>query len=146
MSHAKGSVLIPSFRYNDAHAAILWLERVFGFVRHAVYEGPDGTVAHAELSFGSGMIMLGSATNPSPNTKFNATPGQIDGRVTSPMYLVVADCEPVWVSAQAAGAEVIMELKTMEYGGKAFAVRDPEGYQWAVGECDPWATHGEVTK
>ena len=61
-----GSVLIPSVRYRDAHAAIDWLERAFGFVRHAVYEGPEGTVAHAEMRFGTGMIMLGSATNPGP--------------------------------------------------------------------------------
>jgi uncharacterized glyoxalase superfamily protein PhnB len=146
MSDNKGTMLIPSLRYADAHAAIAWLERVFGFVRHAVYDGPDGTVGHAELTFGTGMIMLGSATNPSPNARFYATPGEIDGRVTSPLYLVVPECEPLWASAQAAGAEVVMELKTMEYGGKAFTVRDPEGYLWSVGEYDPWASHGEETK
>jgi uncharacterized glyoxalase superfamily protein PhnB len=146
MGDTKGTVLIPSLRYADAHAAIAWLERAFGFVRHAVYDGPDGTVAHAELRFGNGMIMLGSATNPSPNAQFYATPGEIGGRVTSPLYLVVPDCEPVWASANAAGAEVVMELKTMEYGGKAFTVRDPEGYLWSVGEYDPWASHGEETK
>jgi uncharacterized glyoxalase superfamily protein PhnB len=32
-----------------------------------------------------------------------------------------------------------MELKEMEYGGKAFSVQDPEGYLWSVGEYDPWA-------
>jgi len=134
-----GSTLIPSLRYRDAHAAIAWLERAFGFVRHAVHDGPNGTVAHAQLTFaGTGMIMLGSASNPSPRPEFNATPAEIGGRVTSPLYLVVPDCVPVYASAQAAGAEVIMELRTMDYGGKAFTVRDPEGYTWAVGEYDPW--------
>jgi uncharacterized glyoxalase superfamily protein PhnB len=135
-----GSVLIPSVRYKDAHAAIAWLERVFGFVRHAVYEGPEGTVAHAEMRFGMGMIMLGSATNAGPLAHLYAIPGEIGGRVTSPLYLVVADCAPVWERAKAAGAEVVMELKEMEYGGKAFSVRDPEGYLWSVGEYDPWRT------
>jgi uncharacterized glyoxalase superfamily protein PhnB len=134
-----GSVLIPSVRYKDAHKAIAWLERAFGFERHAVYDGPDGTVAHAELRFGTGMIMLGSASNPGPHTHLYATPEEIGGRVTSPLYLVVKDCTPVWESAKAAGAEVVMELKEMEYGGKAFSVRDPEGYLWSVGEYDPWA-------
>jgi len=32
----------------------------------------------------------------------------------------------------------MMEIKTMEYGGKAFTVRDPEGYLWSVGEYSPW--------
>jgi len=139
MSNLVGSLLIPSLRYKDAHAAIAWLERAFGFARHAVHDGPNGTVAHAQLTFGeTGMLMLGSASNPSPHPEFNATPGEIGGRVTSPLYLVVPDCEPVWASAQAAGAEIVMELKEMEYGGKAFTVRDPEGYVWAVGEYDPW--------
>ena len=133
-----GSTLIPSLRYKDAHAAIAWLETAFGFVRHAVYDGPEGTVAHAELRFGTGMIMLGSATNVSPHSHFYAIPGEIGGRVTSPLYLIVADCEPVYASAKGAGAEIVMELKTMEYGGKAFTVRDPEGYLWSVGEYDPW--------
>ncbi len=126
-------------RYRDAHAAIAWLERAFGLQRHAVYDGPDGTVAHAELRYANGMIMLGSATNRSPLTQMYATPGEIGGRVTSPLYLVVADCEPVWKSARAVGAEVVMELREMEYGGKAFSVLDPEGYLWSVGEYDPWA-------
>jgi uncharacterized glyoxalase superfamily protein PhnB len=26
----------------------------------------------------------------------------------------------------------------MDYGGRAFAVVDPEGYVWSVGEYDPW--------
>jgi len=97
-----GSVLIPSARYKDAHAAIAWLERAFGFERHAVYDGPDGTVAHAELRFGTGMIMLGSATNPGPLTHLYATPQEIGGRVTSPLYLIVADCLPLWERVKAA--------------------------------------------
>jgi uncharacterized glyoxalase superfamily protein PhnB len=134
-----GSTVIPSFRYKDAQAAILWLETVLGFARKAVYDGPDGTVAHAELVFGeTGMIMLGSASNVSPYPDRVGTPADLGGRVTSPMYLIVQDCEPVWARAQAAGAEIVMDLRTMEYGGKAFTMRDPEGFVWAVGEYDPW--------
>jgi len=137
---AKGSVVIPSFRYKDAKAAITWLCDVLGFVRHAVYDGPDDTIGHAELTFGeSGMIMLGSATNPSPAPQFNAIPSAIDGRVTSAIYLLVDDCMPVYERANAAGAEFVMDLREMEYGGKAFGVRDPEGYLWSFGEYDPWA-------
>lgn len=134
------STLIPSLRYRDAHAAIDWLERALGFVRHAVYAEGD-TVQHAELRHGSGMVMLGSSTNPSPHPHLQAVPADIDGRATSSLYLVVADCDPVWRSAQAAGAEVLDPLRSMDYGGRSFSVRDPEGYQWSVGEYDPWAAH-----
>ena len=139
MSQAAGSALIPSLRYHDAPAAIAWLERILGFVPHVVYPGPNNTIAHAELTFGTtGMVMLGSATNVSPYPDRIATPSALGGRVTSPIYLLVPDCDPVYASAQAAGAEMVMELRTMDYGGKAFTVRDPEGYTWAVGEYDPW--------
>ena len=140
-----GSTLMPSLRYRDAEAAINWLERAFGFVRHAHYPGPDGTVAHAELRHGSGMIMLGSASNPSPYPQFSATPEEIDGRNTAGLYLVVANCDPVWETCGTAGAQVVMELREMDYGGKAFTVRDPEGYTWAVGEYDPWTVHEAAT-
>jgi uncharacterized glyoxalase superfamily protein PhnB len=132
-------VVIPSVRYKDAHAAIAWLENALGFVRAVVFDGPEGTVAHAQMTFGeTGMIMLGSATNPNPNPERSAVPSEIGGRVTSPMYLVVADCDPVYAKAQGAGATILQELRTMDYGGRAFAVVDPEGYVWSVGEYDPW--------
>ncbi len=140
-----GSTLIPSVRYKDAHAAIEWLEKALGFVRHAVYTGEDNTVQHAELRHGTGMVMLGSVTNASPYPQFQAIPSDIDGRVTSPLYLAVADCDPLWASARAAGAHVVMELQTMDYGGRSFSVRDPEGYHWSVGEYDPWRANEAAT-
>ena len=135
---ATGSMLIPSVRYKDAHAAIAWLEKALGMERHAVYEGKTGGVDHAELRFGTGMIMLGSASNPGPMKPLYATPEEIGGRVTSPLYLVTADCGSTWERVLAADAAVVMEMREMEYGGRAFTVRDPEGYLWSVGEYDPW--------
>jgi uncharacterized glyoxalase superfamily protein PhnB len=135
-------MLIPSCRYKDAHAAIEWLETVLGFVRHAVYDGPDGTVAHAQMTFGeTGMIMLGSSTNANPMAHLVATPMAVGGRVTSPIYLVSSECEALYAKAKAAEATIVQELRTMEYGGKVFSVVDPEGYLWSVGEYDPWASH-----
>src|SRR5262249_40814243 len=46
--------------YRDAQAALEWLCRAFGFEKHLIVPGEGGTIAHAELSFGNGMIMLGS--------------------------------------------------------------------------------------
>ena len=62
-SQGNGATVITSMRYRDAHAGIDWLVRVLGFTAQAVYDGPNGTVAHAQLTFGNGMVMLGSATN-----------------------------------------------------------------------------------
>src|SRR4051794_27149 len=59
-------MVIPTFHYADAPAAIDFLERAFGFERHAVYEGEGGLVAHAEIKAAGGWLMLGSSRPDSP--------------------------------------------------------------------------------
>jgi uncharacterized glyoxalase superfamily protein PhnB len=54
-------MVIPTLRYQDAKGAIDFLERAFGFEVKAVHENEDGTVAHAELTHGRGMVMIGTA-------------------------------------------------------------------------------------
>jgi uncharacterized glyoxalase superfamily protein PhnB len=134
-----GSTVIPAMRYRDAHRAIDWLVNVLGFTAQAVYDGPEGTVAHAQLTLGKGMVMLGSASNAGPGAETRVQPDEIGGRSTQATYLVVADAAAVYAAAQAAGAEFFQELTEMEYGGWAFGCRDPEGHVWSVGEYDPWA-------
>ena len=56
--------LIPCLRYRNAPAAIEWLCDVFGFEKQMVIPGEEGTIAHAQLSFGNGMIMVGSVRTP----------------------------------------------------------------------------------
>ena len=135
------STLIPCLRYRDAHAAIDWLCRVFGFTRNAVYEGPNNTVAHAQLTYGGGMLMLGSMSNGGEFAKLMVQPGEIGGRETGGRYLIVEDCDAAYASAKAAGAEIVQELHSPDYGGKGFACRDLEGYVWSVGSYDPWPAH-----
>jgi uncharacterized glyoxalase superfamily protein PhnB len=141
MNQAKGtkSAVIPSIRYKDAHAAIAWLERAFGFTTQAVYGGADGTVAHAQLVFGAGMVMVSSYTGESVYAKSMAQPDEVGMRSTSTLCLIVDDATAVYASAKEAGAEIIGELREMEYGGKAFGCRDLEGHVWSIGEYDPWA-------
>ena len=61
------SYIIPSVRYRDAPAAIEWLCRASGFTPLSVVPGEDGGIAHAELTLGKGMIMLGSAAAKGPD-------------------------------------------------------------------------------
>ncbi len=56
------STIIPCLRYRNAHAMIDWLCNAFGFEKHAIYTDGD-TLHHAQLTFGNGMIMLGTASN-----------------------------------------------------------------------------------
>jgi uncharacterized glyoxalase superfamily protein PhnB len=130
---------IPTLRYRDAKAAIAFLCDVFGFQRHAVYEGDGGSVMHAELVLGNGMIMLGSATD----TEFGRNivqPDAIGGKETQSPYLVVADADAVHARAKAARFEIVVDIKDEDYGGRGFSCRDPEKHLWNVGTYDPWAS------
>jgi len=135
-----GSLIIPALRYRDAHAAIDWLCRVFGMERHAVYEGPDNTVAHAELTYGGGMLMLGSATNRGEQPRQWISLEETGGRETAGLCLIVTDeeCVTLYERAKAEGAKITQELKSPEYGGRSFACCDLEGYVWSVGSYNPW--------
>ena len=54
------ATIIPALRHVDAASAIEWLCRAFGFEENLVVPGDNGSIAHAQLTFGNGMIMLGS--------------------------------------------------------------------------------------
>ena len=58
------STIFPVLRYEDAPAAIEWLGLAFGFEKQAAFQGQDGTIVHAELRLGPGVIGLSSATPP----------------------------------------------------------------------------------
>ena len=133
------STLIPSLRYRDALAAIDWLIRAFGLEKNAVYMGHNNTVAHAQLTCGGGMIMLGSVDNGSEYGKLMVQPNEIGLRETKGIYLVVPDVDKVYASAKKEGATIVLDLRDMDYGGRAFTCRDLEGHLWSIGTYDPWA-------
>ena len=138
------STVIPAMRYRDCVAAIEWLCNALGFEKNAVYMGEGNTVAHAQLTFGNGMIMLGSVPKEVDTTvhaKLIAQPDEIGMRETQTACLIVSDADAIYASAKAAGAEMVMDLTEMDYGGKAFSCRDPEGHLWSIGTYDPWETH-----
>lgn len=134
------ATVMPCLRYRDAPKAIDWLCAAFGFERHAVHANADGSIAHAQLSFGNGMIMLGSVT-PDGGAWSRAIqqPDEIGGFETQAAYLVVNDADEVYRRALAAGATVVIDIKDEDYGGRGFTCRDLEGRLWSFGTYDPWA-------
>lgn len=135
------STIMPTLRYRNAPAAINWLCQVFGFERHVVYEGVNGTIDHAELKLGGGMIMLGSARDDAYGRGFRP-PAELGGLETRSAYIVVADADAVFARAHALGATVVRPLKETGYGSREFTVKDPEGHSWSVGTYDPWQAKG----
>ena len=134
------STTIPCLAYRDPHAAIRWLCENFGFEKKAVYEGDDGSVMHAELTFGNGMIMLGSVSKDSAYGKLICQPDEIGGRETQTTCLIARDPDEIYRRASKAGASILMDIKDNDYGGRGFTCTDLEGHIWSIGSYDPWAT------
>jgi len=133
-----GSPIIPTLRYRNSPAMVDWLCETFGFEKHLVVDSEDGGIAHAQLTFGSGMIMLGSHGDDAFG-QLQGAPDSKTGPVTQSPYIVVDDVDVLCERAKAAGAEIVYGPNDEDYGGRGFSCRDPEGHLWNFGSYDPWA-------
>ena len=125
---------IAFLTYDDAPAALDWLEEAFGFERSSVHEGPNDTIAHAEVTYGDGMIMLGNAGDNGLGMK---TPRQL-GAVTQGIYVIVDEgIDRHYEHARTAGAEIVRALHDTDYGSRDYMARDPEGNLWSFGTYRP---------
>lgn len=146
MSQPKNTVvnIIPSIRYADAAKAIDWLCDAFGFERQLVVPGEEGAIVHAQLTFGSGMLMLGSGGNhEGPFDQLVRSLEDHDAPRPSSLYVIVDDADAHYTRAVAAGAEIIMELEDADYGGRGYTCRDIEGNIWTFGTYDPYEENEE---
>jgi len=132
----QGSTIIPALRYRDARAMIEWLCKAFGFEKNAVYE-EDGVIVHAQLIYGSGMLMLSEVRDNLFGRHF-VQPDQVAGRETQCACVIVKDVKAHYEQAKSVGAVIIDEYAEQEYGGAGYACSDPEGHLWWFGSYDPW--------
>jgi uncharacterized glyoxalase superfamily protein PhnB len=127
--------IFPGLRYRDANAALEWLGRAFGFEEKAVYRGENGTIHHAELVLGGGIVMFGQHDDG----------GWLGGEAPQPLastvsiYAVVADPDAHYARAKAEGARIVRELEDQPYGSREHSARDLEGNLWSFGTYDPHA-------
>jgi uncharacterized glyoxalase superfamily protein PhnB len=122
----------PALRYRDAKAAIAWLSRAFGFETQAEYAAPDGSIAHAELRLGTGVLGISSAQPvPSPENPWTT--------VRQGVYVALEHVDQHHDRAKAAGAEIATPLKDMDYGSREYAA-------WDIGRQHLWGfgTYGMV--
>ncbi len=128
--------LYHTMRCKDAEAMIAWLKDVLGFTERVVYRR-ENIVAHAELSFGSSILMLGAHRQDS----YGKSVGELDGRRTDAVYLAVDDPDSLYAKVKASGVRIEMELHDTDYGSRDFSARDPEGGLWSFGTY--WPKVGE---
>ena len=119
------SRVIPTIQYEDAPRALGWLEKAFGFQRHLVVEGEGGRIDHAQMTFGSGMIMV-SSTSPDQDKVFPS------------IYVIIDDVDGHAAEATTAGADIHSSPEDQHYGGRCYSCRDFEGNLWHFGSYDPW--------
>jgi uncharacterized glyoxalase superfamily protein PhnB len=134
---------VPSLHYDNAPAAIDFLCRAFGFEKRFVLlaENDPSTIYQAELGFGDGLVMIGSALPSSEMNKlYNWKTSREANCVTSVISLVVKDVDAHCARAKAAGADIIREPHDNRgFPGRTYDARDPEGYAWNITSHDPWA-------
>ncbi|HEY7687993.1 MAG TPA: VOC family protein [Dongiaceae bacterium] len=125
------SNIFPALKYRDGPAALKWLAAAFGFREQVCYPAPDGTIAHAQMTLGTGMIMLGSAGKPDPANPWSSERQGI--------YVCVDDVDAHYARAKAKGAEIVRELADTDYGSREYSARDPDGHLWSFGTYRPWS-------
>ena len=131
--------VFASVRFVDAHAGIKFLHDAYGFEPQVVYDDGSGGVAHAQLAFGSEIVMCGSSRDDRYPVR---SPRQIGGGVTSGIYIALDSAEAVdrlYERARRAGAEILDAPHDTEYGSHQFTSRDPEGHVWSFGTYRPEA-------
>jgi uncharacterized glyoxalase superfamily protein PhnB len=121
--------------YDDPKAAIDWLCRAFGFELKLKVEGDDGTLHHSELCFGEGLVMVSGSSGSEPWQKIYSSPRALGGKVTQALALFVDDVDAHHARAVAAGATIVREPSTSDYGedywvDRSYGALDPEGQLW----------------
>ena len=138
--------IFPLLRYRDARTAIQWLCGAFGFVElFAVPEAGD-VVRHAQLRFGSNVIMLGSVRPDDGITSPSAT-----GISTMALCVYVDDVDAHFNCAQSAGADIIetntfsaTQVAQSEYGLEELARElNVEGARIAREAADAWTARAD---
>lgn len=127
----------PALRCKNARAAITWLGSAFGFELQSVFAAPDGTIGHAEIRFGAGIVGVNDEGVPDPKNPW--------GSVRQGVYVCLPDVDAQHERAVAAGADIARPLQDTSYGAREYSVRDLEGHLWSFGTYDMGAKPGEPT-
>jgi uncharacterized glyoxalase superfamily protein PhnB len=118
--------IASSLYYRDAGRMIDWLCDALDFELRLKVEGEGGRIEHSELTYGDGVIMVGSETTGAAAERFatnRLSPLSAGGNTR----------------ARAAGARIVAEPELHDYGDDYWADRsygaiDPEGHLWWISQ------------
>ncbi len=121
--------------YEDPSRAIDWICEAFGFEVRLKIEGEGGRIEHSELTYGEGLIMVGRADNEREGRDHAKSPKSLGGANTQSMCIAVEDADAHCAHARAAGAKIVTEPTTHDYGDdywsdRTYMAEDFEGHRW----------------
>jgi uncharacterized glyoxalase superfamily protein PhnB len=119
--------------YDDAAAAIEWLEKAFGFSTRLKVEDGGGGIVHSELELDEGLVMVASVRDT------RRSPRSLEGANTQSLFVYVDDVNAHCERARAAGAVITSEPADRDYGEESWEDRiyealDCEGHRWWFGQ------------
>ena len=122
--------ITPYLVVKGAAKAIDFYRKAFGATELFRMDGPNGTVAHAELKIGDSPIML---ADENPQMGYGAP----EGRTPVGLMIYVEDVDKIAAQAIAAGIKTERPVEDQVYGDRSGNFVDPFGHRWTI------ATHKE---
>jgi uncharacterized glyoxalase superfamily protein PhnB len=117
---------ISSLAYKDNRAALKWLQNAFGFEPSEVLTDAEGNIAHAEMMYGDGVVMIGSEW-----ADWTRSPASLGGKNTQRVHVRVdSDIDEHCARSRRAGATIVKEPEDQFYGDRTYIAADLEGHYW----------------
>ena len=126
----------PGFIVPGAAKVVSFLEKTFGAKVVDRYDGPGGSLMHAELLIGDSVLMCGE-----PMLGWHAMPASMSIYVDSEQ-----EVETTYRRALEHGAESISPPKTEPWGYRSANVKDSGGNRWSICSVVEIVTHEEMER
>jgi PhnB protein len=124
--------ITPYLVVKGAAKAIDFYKKAFGATELSRMDGPNGTIAHAELKIGDSPIML---ADEAPQMGYSAPAP--NSRTPVGLMIYVEDVDKTAARAIAAGIKTERPVEDQFYGERSGNFIDPFGHRWTI------ATHKE---
>ncbi|HEV7714908.1 MAG TPA: VOC family protein [Steroidobacteraceae bacterium] len=121
---------ISSLIYKDTKVALKWLQAAFGFEMSEVLYDSKDNIAHAEMSHGQGVIMIGNEF-----VDWAKSPASVGGKNTQRLHVHLdSGIDEHCARARQAGATIMMEPNDQFYGERTYVAVDHEGHHWTFSQ------------
>ncbi len=109
--------ITPYLYYEDADAALTWLEEVLGFTDPIRWRDESGTVSEADINAGPAKVSISSGKSPA----------HLDDAL---LIVNVDDVDIQYARIRQATDIHVDPPVDQPYGPRTFTIRDPWGYAW----------------